>query len=103
MEYHKNAYIGLVWVSYIFIGAGLLGVSALAPHYFSFVQTAIQLYVAAYLLYIRVRSKDAFDRRVLLDSAILLFVTSALAGYLRMKVSQSGYLPHGLTLPGPSS
>jgi hypothetical protein len=103
MEYYKNAYVGLVWLSYIFIGAGLLGVSTFAPHYFSFVQTAIQLYVAMYLLYIRTRSKDAFDKRVLMDSAILLFLTSALAGYLRTKVSLTGHLSHGLSFTRPSS
>ncbi len=103
MEYYKNAYVGLVWTSYVFIGAGLLGVSAFAPHYFHFVQTAIQLYIAAYLLYIRARSKDAFDKRVLMDSALLLFLTSALAGYLRTKVSLTGHLPQGLPFTGSSS
>ena len=99
MEYYKITYYAMVGMSYLLMFASFFGVWKFAPEYTSILSLGIQLYVAAYLVYISFKTKDSFDKRVLRESALLIFLSSALAEYLRLKVN--ALIPlHSLSLSG---
>ena len=105
MEYYKITYYAMVGMSYLLVLASFFGVWKYAPKYTSILSLGIQLYVAVYLVYISFKTKDSFDKRVLRESALLIFLSSALAEYLRPKVT--ALLPfHSLSLsstPAPAT
>ena len=90
MEAHKQLYMLALYASYFLMGLAVLGVSSWAPTYLSMVETALQVYVALFLLvrfnpWTGVATFDAFDRKIVFSSALFLLVSGAVGAYVTPK------------------
>ena len=79
-----------LYASYVLFFAALFGVWSYAPQYLGTLESVLQLYVAG-ILVLRFnplwgkKSFDAFDRRIVFSSALLLLASSSLTSYLKSR------------------
>ena len=92
MEWHKHLYMFGLYASYALFFAALFGVWSYAPQYLDALESALQLYVAGFLVvrfnpFWGKKSFDSFDRRIVFSSALFLLASSSLTSYIKTKAT----------------
>lgn len=87
-SWHKTAFIYGLYASYGILALAAMGAAFIKPDYVSTIESALQIYVALFLILrfnpiTRDKVKfDAFDARVSFSAGVFLFISTALFGLL---------------------
>ena len=87
-SWHKTAFVYGLYASYVVLALAAMGAAFVKPDYISTIESALQIYVALFLILrfnpiTRDRVKfDAFDARVSFSAGVFLFISTALFGIL---------------------
>ena len=90
MEWYKQFYTYLIYLSYLLEILLYFGIFQFGPTYMEYLMTIIKLYISGYLMYKLnpFSSKkvvfDEFERNLIFSCAIYLFLSTSLAGWLKL-------------------
>ena len=90
MEWYKQFYTYLIYLSYILEILLYFGIIQFGPVYMEKIMTIIKLYISGYLIY---KLNPVFNKKIVFDEFEINLIFSC-AIYLFLSTSFAGYLTH---------
>ena len=91
---HENVFLYLLYLSWFIYGIALVGVSLLAPQYFSILKNILKIYISLFLIIkFNIYNKDndymsKFDKRIAFSAGIFLLLTTTLTDFVEKGIHQ---------------
>ena len=99
-SWHRTVFVYGLYASYAVLALAAMGAAFVKPDYISTIESALQIYVALFLILrfnplTRDKVKfDAFDARVSFSAGVFLFISTALFGVLSRVLKRLNPINH---------
>jgi hypothetical protein len=93
-KWHENLFLYLLYVSWFLYGIALVGVSILAPQYFSILKNMLKIYISIFLIVkFNIYNKNnnymnKFDKRIAFSAGIFLLLTTTLTDFVERGIKK---------------